>query len=136
MLTNFALESGAEFSAFVNRADVERALTANESQLPKHLLPDLATGPLDQWRVESHVYGELSGATYLSRDGSVIYVVLRDAQGRVFVPSIQDAKVGLTPFGTRWSSYRTDLNSTPMVHGVRDYIANDNYRNALNSLFQ
>jgi DNA repair exonuclease SbcCD ATPase subunit len=133
---NFALESGAEFSAFVNRADVERALTANENQLPERLLPDLATGPLDQWRVESHIYGELSGATYLSRDGSVIYVVLRDAQGRVFVPSIQDAKVGLTPFGTRWSSYRTGLNSTPMVHGARDYVANDNYQNSLNSLFR
>ena len=133
---NFALDPGAEFSAFVNRADVERALAANENQLPDHLLPDFATGPLDQWRVDSHVYGELRGATYLSRDGSVIYVVLRDARGRVFVPSIQDAKVGLTPFGTRWSSYHTGLNSTPMVHGVQDYVANDNYANALNSLFQ
>jgi hypothetical protein len=132
----FALEPGVEFSAFVNRADAERSLAANENQLPEHLLPDFATGPLDQWRVESHVYGELRGATYLSRDGSVIYVVLRDAQGRVFVPSIQDANVGLTPFGTRWSSYRTRLNSTPMVHGVQDYVANDNYQNALNSLFQ
>lgn len=130
------LAPGAEFSAFVNRADVDRALTQNERQLPDHLLPDFATGPLDQWRVSSHVYGELRGATYQSRDGSVIYVVLRDAQGRVFVPSIQDAKVGLTPFGTRWSSYQTRLNSTPMTHGVRDYVANDNYANALNSLFQ
>jgi hypothetical protein len=35
-----ALESGAEFSAFVNRAE----LAANENQLPEHLLPDFATG--------------------------------------------------------------------------------------------
>ena len=72
----------------------------------------------------------------LSWDGSVVCVVLRDAQGRVFVPSIQDTKVGLTPFGTRWSSYRTGLSSTPMVHGARHYVANDNYANALNSLLQ
>jgi hypothetical protein len=130
------LEPGAEFSAFVNRADVERALATNENQLPEHLMPDFATGPLDQWRVNSHIYGELSGASYLSRDGSVIYVVLRDAQGRVFVPSIQDAKVGLTPFGTRWRSYQTQLNTTPMVHGARDYVANDNYQNTLNSMFR
>jgi hypothetical protein len=62
--------------------------------------------------------------------------VLRDAQGRVFVPSIQDAKVGLTPFGTRWAAYETNLSSTPMVHGVSEYVANDNYANALNRMFR
>ncbi|MBV5324363.1 MAG: hypothetical protein J0626_03320 [Rhodospirillaceae bacterium] len=132
----YFLEPGVEFGAFVTRPDVERALLGNENAIPEHLQPDLATGPLDTWSVDSHVYGRLEGATYLSRDGSVTYVVLRDPQGRVFVPSIQDAKVGLTPFGTRWSAYETTLSSTPMVHGARNYVANDNYINALNRMFQ
>ncbi len=130
------LDPGAEFQAFVTRSDVERTLVSNDNAIPENLQPDLATGPLDTWRVDSHVYGMLDGATYLSRDGSVTYVVLRDAQGRVFVPSIQDAKVGLTPFGTRWAAYETTLNSTPMVHGASAYEANDNYVNNLNRMFR
>ena len=91
--------SGREYDLWVPAADAATPLRTGPGTAP-----DIAAGPLDSWTLESPVYGTLEGRLYGSQDGSTLFVVLADADGNVFVPSIQDAGAGLTPFGTRWEA--------------------------------
>ena len=103
-----------EFGGWVNEHSVSTPLPATART------PDFDGGPLDQWTFEHHLYGEVDGFLFPSTDGSVLFVVLRDGDGKVWVPSIQDADSGLTPFGTRYSAFDVDdLDATPLTHTER-----------------
>jgi hypothetical protein len=128
-LPDSIVDEGAEFAGFVRRADAEVPLA---SANPGSRI-DVATGPIDQYVIDSPVYGRLEGFVFRSVDGNTTYVVLRDSQGRVFVPSVQSSGSGITPFGTRQQAYQADaLNTTPMVQrskapnapGTADYVDN------------
>jgi len=86
----------SELGGFLSRQDAERRFVLTESNAP-----DYAAGPLDRWTTNSPVYGKVEGFTFKSKDGDVLYIVLRDGKGNVWVPSIQDATSIVTPLGTR-----------------------------------
>jgi hypothetical protein len=134
----FPAQDPQEFAQWVKASDVDRTLPND--------LPDVRGGPLDQWTFTHHVYGEVDGFLYPSRDGKLIFTVLRDGRGWVWVPSIQDATASLTPFGTRARAYQGGaLVATPAVNkrelGVPDgslpkgYYRNPGYANPLNEGF-
>jgi hypothetical protein len=129
-----ALEEPIEFGRLVRRADVEVPFA------PGGRGARIDPTPLDRYVIDSPVYGRLEGFVYRSVDGSATYVVLRDAQGRVFVPSVQRTSSPLTPFGTRGQAYQTHLNATakvqrdklPRAPGQEPYVDNPRYENPLN----
>jgi hypothetical protein len=119
-----------EFAGVTRRTDVEQPLPTGGvgSQV------DPRSGLIDRYVVDSPVYGKLEGFVYRSVDGQTTYVVLRDGQGRVFVPSVQKSASELTPFGTRQQAYKTDLTKTPVTHGGDGYVPVDPsaWQNGLN----
>ena len=132
----------AEFASFVSRADVELPLAKEGPRLAGGLRPDVTI--LDQWSFNSPIYGRLDGALFRSQNGQALYVALRDSKGRTFVPSIQNAEAGITPFGTRTTTFQSNvtlngkpvnLTATPKVHGDRGYIDVRNFGNDLTKYF-
>lgn len=132
------LEAGAEgveFDRVVRAEDIVEAVPRTAGAAP-----NFAAGPLDRWTFQHPLYGLVEGFTYKSIDGDILYVVIRDAQGRVFVPSIQPAGSTITGFGTRASAHQaTDLTTTPLRHAPRGrggYVDNPTYGNDLNGAFR
>ena len=119
-------ESPREFGAMVTVADVERPLS--EASLAAGAAPDFARGPVDSWRFLHPEYKNVEAFVYRSKDGTIEYVVLRDGQGRVFVPSIQDARGAVTPFGPRAQAIQTDLSQVPLQQASKGYEANPAFK--------
>lgn len=132
--------AGREFSTFVNRADIERVLDFNAPGKR----PNVKAGPEDSWTMTHHEYGEVQARVFRSEDGTLRYLVLRDARGRTWVPSVQDTTAAMTPFGTPDAAFKfsygtplvkpgTVVGSVPIPGSA--YHFNPNYRNPLNALF-
>lgn len=121
---------GKEFGALVDEADALGTLPRTPGAAP-----NFTAGPLDRWTYVHPEYGLVEGFTYASHDGGVIYVVLRDARGRVFVPSIQQGEATVTGFGTRAGAIKSDLTVPPLARGRGAYVDNPNFGNDLTNLF-
>lgn len=118
-----------EFAQYTRASDVQVPPTGDWR-------PNMTKGYLDRWTMKSGLYGKLEGFLYPSQDGNAFVVVIRDEEGRVYVGSLQDAWAGVTPFGTRWSTFDTGkLTATPMSHKPRgaagpEYQPNPDYNPA------
>lgn len=111
---------GREFGAYTEAADVLHPLPPLDTP---GLLPDLSKGPAARWPIpEQHqFYGGGEGFLFPSADGNTWFIVIRDKDGHVFVPSVQNADVSLTPFGTRIQADVTDLTTTPYAKPAGRY---------------
>jgi len=117
-----------EFARSVRRTDAEIPLPGGEG-----VKIDPEAVPIDRYTIENpadHYGGRLEGFVYRSKDGQTTYVILRDANGNVFVPSIQKSSSELTPFGTRSQAYNTDVNQTPFTKNDYGYIRNPAFKNS------
>jgi hypothetical protein len=115
-----------ELSQWVNTPDATVPLPNGA------LIPD-GSRVLDQWTSESQLYGTVENFLMHAEDGSAIYLVVRDAEGQVWIPSIQDTDAGLTPFGTRWDAFDArNWTDAPMTKGDSAYVPNPAYENELN----
>jgi hypothetical protein len=121
---------GNEFGALVKQTDALGTLPRAPGAAP-----NFAAGPLDRWTYRHPEYGLVEGFTYASHDGDVIYVVLRDARGRVFVPSIQQGDATITGFGTRGGAISSDFTVPPLMRGRAGYVDNPDFGNNLANLF-
>jgi hypothetical protein len=102
-----------ELNHFLNPSAVGKPFVLNSNTAP-----NFAAGPLDYWTMDNPLYGPTEGFVYKSNDGNVTYIVLRNSNGEVWVPSIQDAKTTFTPFGTRAEAFNApELTETPQIHG-------------------
>lgn len=125
-----------EFGALIGVEEVRLPFEQRAGGFKAELQPDLELGALQQWQFDHPLYGHVTGQLYMTQNRQAVYVMLRAADGRTWVPSVQMATTEMSPFGTRWRSYKSGLTTTPLEHGAgADYVPAPKYENALNTAF-